>query len=186
MFDPWTATFEEAKAAQDAVGRLDGPAMPLSQWCAVQEINTLRPTVEGGGGFDTMDAVSRCIRHDLVAPAWLARAFLRRYDSVLNCRVGSWDEAFGRPYPKRARMDIWRLRRLKRWQLLNYFNETGASRNDAGWRAAAEALGITPRQAEDWTPKTRKNARGHKPYKVAAEQPAHDPFGVATATKKPG
>jgi hypothetical protein len=122
-FDPWTATFDEAKVAQDALGEHVGPGLPLYQWCAVQEVNKLRPAVEAGCGFDVMDAVSRCLRHDLGPPDWLARAFLRRYDAVLNCRAGSWDDAFGRPYPKNAQLAALRRRRIGRLKASNAFTE---------------------------------------------------------------
>lgn len=186
-FDPWTATFDEAMAAQSALPYYSGPNGPLYQWEAAQSVNALRSAVEGGCGFDVMDAVSRCMRHDLVAPDWLARAFVRRYDSVLNCRVGSWDDAFGRPYPLRARLGTLRQRRQMRWALHSFFLGPDAPpRTREGFEAAAKALGITPRQAEEWTPRTRKNTRGHKPYKAASAQPANDPFGLARAKRKPG
>lgn len=186
-FNPWTATFDEANAAQDALGYETGPDGPLFQWNAAQEVNALRAAVEAGGGFDVMDAVSRCLRHDLVAPDWLAREFIRRYDSVLNCRAGSWDDAFGRPHPLRKRLETLRQRRLMRWALHNFFRAPEAPpRTREGFEAAAAALGITPRQAEEWTPKTRKNTRGFKPYKAVSAPPANDPFSLTRAKKKPG
>jgi hypothetical protein len=45
-------------------------------------------------------ALRVCANHDLVMPEWVSRAFIRGYDKVLTCRAGSWDEAFGAPYPK--------------------------------------------------------------------------------------
>jgi hypothetical protein len=56
-------------------------------------------------------------------PAWLSLAYLARYDKVLNCRVGSWDEAFGRPYRKGAQMVALRNRRMARLRVANIVAE---------------------------------------------------------------
>ena len=97
-FNPWTATFDEARAAQPE-GFDPKPDLPLYQWNAAREVEALRPSIERGDGFAVLDAVSRCALHGLVIPDWLAREYLRRYRAVQHCRVRSWDEAFGRPYP---------------------------------------------------------------------------------------
>lgn len=189
-FDPWTATIDEALAA-DAVhpAPFYEPDRPLYQWNAAREIEALRPSIENGDGFAVLDAVSRCARQGLALPHWLAVEFLRRYDAVLQCRAGSWDEAFGRPYPKRVRLLNLRQPRAKRWALASYFGAPGAPpRTRVGFEAAALALGITPRQAEEWTPKTRANVRGHKPQRAATRAKAvaaHDPFGLAAKRKNP-
>jgi hypothetical protein len=186
-FDPWRATLDEAIAQQELSDQAKGPAGPLFQWQAVESVNALRAEIEAGDGFAALDAVARCLRHDLVAPGWLARAFVAGYDKVLNCRAGSWDEAFGRPYPKRARLDTLRQRREIRGRLELFFAKPGApSRNRDGFALAAQVLGITPRQAEEWTPRTRKNTRGHKPYGTAATGPANDPFGLTRRKQKTG
>lgn len=119
-FDPWTATFEEAEAAQrDYPGPTD-PDAPIFQWAGAQRISLqLRPRVEAGDGNAAMDAVSQCLRRGLVAPDWLARKFLRCYDQVLNCRVGSWDEAFGPPFPKGKQLARMRFNRHARFAVSN-------------------------------------------------------------------
>jgi len=194
-FDPWTATFEEALEAEtEAERQRPGsdyePDRSISQWAAAQHIvDHLRDRVESGDGNAAMDAVAQCVRSGLIAPDWLARKFLRCYDSVLNCRVASWDQAFGAPFPPRAKLEVWRLRRRMRWQLLAFFRAPDAPpRTAEGWKAAAAALGITPKQAKEWTPKTRSNTKGHKPYRkstTASAEQAHDPFGLATPKEKP-
>src|SRR3569623_2277533 len=45
-----------------------------------------------------LGALRICANYDLVMPAWLSRAYIKAYDSVLFARVGSWDRAFGRPF----------------------------------------------------------------------------------------
>lgn len=182
-FDPWSATVDDAVAA-DSSFEIDGPEGPLFQWQAVQNISAMRERAEQGDGFAVLDAVSQCIRHGLKVPDWLARMFLRRYDAVLNCRAGSWDDAaaFGRPYPQRTEIALLRLRRIKRLELQSYFlRQDAPPRTKAGFALAAKALGITPTQARNWTPRTRKNVRGHKPYSPTASNlgTAHNPFGLS-------
>lgn len=104
-FDPWAATFEEAKDAQERLdpgGDSPNPVLPIYQFAAAQRINARRPAIEAGSGFDVLACIRDCVTHGLVAPEWLAYAFNRRYDAVLNLRAGSWDDtaSFGRPYPK--------------------------------------------------------------------------------------
>lgn len=181
-FDPWSATWEQALSADGAwLGDEAAPDRPLAQWVAAQHVAGLRERVERGDGNAAMDAVASCVRRGLAAPDWLARKFLRCYDSVLNCRAHSWDEAYGAPFPPRTKLETMRLRRLKQFELQSFFRRSDAPpRTPEGWQAAAEALGISPKQAKEWTPKTRRNIRGHKPYRPESDAAAaaHDPFGL--------
>ena len=100
-FDPWTATLEEATEANLLSDLHDAdPARPIFQLANAQMIESMRGETEGSG-FTVLACVRRCANHDLVMPEWLARAFIRRYDAVLNCLANSWDDplAFGKPYP---------------------------------------------------------------------------------------
>lgn len=179
--DPWHATWEEALAAYHASGER-GFDNPVAQWGAAQQINALlKDKVLAGDGFAVLDAVSRCARSNLLMPDWLAVAFIQRYDQVLNARVGSWDEAFGAPYPDRARLATARLKRRKVIELMVFFSGPDAPpRGPKGWKLAAEACGITAKQAKQWTPKTRKNVRGNQALRVAlqSKSAASDPFGL--------
>ena len=49
--------------------------------------------------------------HGLAVPRWLAIEFVRRCELVIGACVGSWDEAFGRPWPARTRLPQVRRRR---------------------------------------------------------------------------
>jgi hypothetical protein len=75
------------------------------------EIERMRPEILGGDGFAMLAAIYKCANRDLVMPEWLAREFIRRYYLVLSCRADSWDDAFGRPYPKNARLHALRKQR---------------------------------------------------------------------------
>jgi hypothetical protein len=97
-FDPWTATLEQAVAqpyCHETRGAVD-------QWAGAQQLIREKERILSGRGFDVLEAVATCALHALVQPDWLAKAYLKRYRAVLQCKVGSWDaeEAFGRPYPK--------------------------------------------------------------------------------------
>lgn len=111
-FDPFAATFEEAQRLQDTWAT-DGPEGPLFQWFEAQRLQAMRPLVEGGRGFDVLDAVAGCAWHGLVMPDWLARAYLRRFRQVQRLHVDSWDKAFDRPYPKNAQLGAMQRRQMQ-------------------------------------------------------------------------
>ena len=117
-FDPWNTTFEEAQAAHGQVAPLEGPARPIYQWSAATEITRMRAEAESNG-FAVLACVRKCANHDLVMPEWLAHAFIKRYDSVLNCRADTWDDeaAFGKPYPKGAHLSKLRHARVHRMKV---------------------------------------------------------------------
>jgi hypothetical protein len=178
-FDPFTATAADAQAQPDA----NGPSGAVWRWGGAQDLIRRRDHYEA----NPLEGMDVCAVHAIAAPEWLARAYLRCYRKVTRYEVRSWDEAFGAPFKPRADLAIGKLRRLKVWELAAFFERDGAPpRTKDGFRIAAQALGITPRQAEEWTPKTRKNTRGHKPYGWRRDSPggaANDPFGL---TQKPG
>ena len=125
MFDPWTATFEEAMAEQDrwlqSGNDLESPLGPLFQTNGALEVLKLKSEIESGSGFAVLDAISRCVIHGLVAPDWLAHEFLRRYRVVQQLHVGSWDDpiAFGKPYPKGTNLAARRKARVGRIKVWN-------------------------------------------------------------------
>ena len=48
-------------------------------------------------------------------PDWLATAYARGYQRVLNCSVDSWDKAFGAPIPKGVQLARLRFNRKARF-----------------------------------------------------------------------
>ena len=99
MFDPFTASFEEAQAL---TGNDTSPTSPLFQWASAKYINESRKRIEDGDGFEVLACIRRCVTNGLIAPTWLGKEFNKRYDAVLNCHAKSWDDdiAFGVPYKK--------------------------------------------------------------------------------------
>lgn len=121
IFDPWSATLEEAMAAYRTDTTSPPHARPHMQWAAAQGITAARHDIESGSGVAVIDAVAKCVQCDLVAPDWLARAFLRRWRMVKDARVDSWDhdDAFGAPFPKGSQLAAIRRRRSNRIAIHN-------------------------------------------------------------------
>ena len=120
-FDPWTSTMEEALAMN---GEDTGPAAPIFQWDAAQQVLAFAPPA-AASGFDVLHCVALCAMRRLVMPDWLVRAFLVRYRAVQQLRVCSWDapQAFGPPYPKGTHVAALRRRRLSRMRVALEINK---------------------------------------------------------------
>lgn len=119
-FDAWSATFEEANAAQRLYsGSFADPEGPIYQWSAAQTLLRTRDSIVSGSGFDVLEAVASCAGVGLAMPGWLARVFLAKYRAVQRLQVASWDspEAFGRPYPKNTNVAALRRRRDSRGRI---------------------------------------------------------------------
>ena len=99
-----------------ACGR-SGPSLPLFQWAALNDLDALEAQFDAGDSFALLQAIRKCANHDLVMPNWVAQNYIRRFDRVLNCKLGSWDETFGRPYPKGKHISKLRDRRSLRLQV---------------------------------------------------------------------
>lgn len=112
-FNPWTASFEEAQAAQQEA---DGPEGAIYQWSAAQGILNAQADIAEPTGLDVLSMVAQCALRGLVMPDWLAKAFLARYRAVTQAYVDSWDHpaAFGRPYLKGVQVGSLRRRRSNR------------------------------------------------------------------------
>ena len=111
MFNPFTASFEEAQAL---AGNDTSPTNPIFQWANAQYINESRKRIEAGDGFEVLACIRRCVTSGLIAPKWLGMEFNKRYDAVLNCRAKSWDDdiAFGMPYKKGTNISALRKKRI--------------------------------------------------------------------------
>ena len=98
MFDPFTATEQEAKAQPDADGVPDGA---LWKWQAAQKITKHKEQYEA----NPIHGIAECLRSRITPPAWLSYAFLKQFDRVKDAQVRTWDEAFGAPYPKGVHLE---------------------------------------------------------------------------------
>jgi hypothetical protein len=77
---------------------------PLLQRQAAQRCIDLKHSIEDGDGFAVVEAVAACAAHGLVIPAWLASAFVLRYQRVATGECRSWgdEQAFGSALEKGA------------------------------------------------------------------------------------
>ncbi|HOY69095.1 MAG TPA: hypothetical protein PLP29_19630 [Candidatus Ozemobacteraceae bacterium] len=123
MFDPWTATALEAVQEQTrqagvpvtlkaAAGWLTWHS-PLCQWETAQDVKKRREAVEAGDGLAILSSMRDCAKCGMIAPEWLADAFVNRCNSVFDLKVKSWDKAFGKPFPKGRQLETAREEREK-------------------------------------------------------------------------
>ena len=119
-FNPdWT--LEQADAANQAALDADparssaDPTLPLSRWIGARVLEQFQEAYASGDKFALMNAIRECARCDLLLPEWVATAYLRAIDEILNYRAQSWDEVFGRPIPKGAHIAALRKRRDKKF-----------------------------------------------------------------------
>lgn len=114
-FDPWTATAAEAMRAHDEREPGDGTPSPLVQYEAAQGVLRSRTAcLAADGGCAVLASLKVCLLHGLQPPRWLSDAFVQRHAQVTDAEVGSWDEAFGAPWPPRTRLDVVRRQRRQR------------------------------------------------------------------------
>ena len=150
-FDPFVATLAEAMAQSDAY---DSPAGAVARVVGAQQLLARRDFYER----QPLDGMAICARAGLVAPDWLARSYLKAFRKVVNCEVGSWDEAFGAPYPKGVQLAALRRRRTARIRVSNVvtqfvkqhpdisLKELFAAASDTGARAGSDPVVIAARK----------------------------------------
>ena len=114
-------SFEQATTEQQQFSK-DLPSYlgPVPRFLAFRALDDLEVEYKAKNrGFAILAGVRKCANHDLVMPTWLAKAFISRYDLVLNCRAGSWDEAFNPPYKKGMHLNALRKQRDLKFAVLN-------------------------------------------------------------------
>lgn len=166
-FDPFTVTCEDLRRqfGSDLQSRAE-----LFQWGAAQSIIEQRARYEAS----PIDGIAACVEGGLVAPAWLASAFLRQYRKVTGFEVSTWDQAFGRAKPKGAHLHVLKLKRLVWAAALSY------PEAEPDLKAMAAQFGVTQKQVAKHLPAPkRRNSRGHRPYRTAVSTNPlpSDPFG---------
>jgi len=107
----WHA-LSERQIAWEAEGK-PSQTGPLFVAYAITRLEAERKNYEGGEKMALLAAIRICALHELPLPDWTAKAFIQRYGEVLNCRTGSWDEAFGQPYPGKHVPDLRQRRELR-------------------------------------------------------------------------
>lgn len=64
------------------------------------DIKPLQKDFEAGHKAALMMCIRLCAEYGLPLPAWAAIAYIEAFDSVRSLKYLSWDDAFGKPYPK--------------------------------------------------------------------------------------
>lgn len=88
----------EALLERDPARSIADPSLPIYQLAAIEKLELERRAFEAGDKLALLGAIRVCANHDVVMPEWVATNFIRAYDRVLHTKVGSLDDAFGRPY----------------------------------------------------------------------------------------
>lgn len=105
--------FEQAEAEQQKFPD-DQPSYlgPIFIWAAFRTLESLQQQYEKSkDGYLILSGVQTCAMHELTMPDWLAKEFIIRFRKVGRAELGSWDEAFGKPYPKNSNLNAIRKRR---------------------------------------------------------------------------
>ncbi len=117
-------TFEEALEANEAdlaktPGRSsDDPSLPLFKWMALQQLEGYREAFKTDSYY-LMTAIRTCANHDLPLPEWAAKAYISAYDTINNAEKKSWDDVFGKPYPKGRHLNA--INKKKRLRFAVFF-----------------------------------------------------------------
>jgi hypothetical protein len=98
-------TFADATRAQDEADETVGPYYHVERWMAAQDLRKAHAYYKDGHKQAVIEALSFCLLYSLPIPAWCKYAFLEACDQVSNYEHKSWDDVFGRPHPKRTRLD---------------------------------------------------------------------------------
>ena len=89
--------------------------LPAAQRAVLRDIEAKRDVVESGNGYELILCVGWCALYRIAMPVWLATEFLGRTHAVFDERSASWDDAFGRPYPKGVHLSAMRKARKTRF-----------------------------------------------------------------------
>jgi len=97
----WTR--EEAMKAQEKWWQEDHTSKergPLFKWIAAKTLKGLYEQYKSGKKKVILDVFYICSLHDLAIPKWCSDGLVEAVRKVHHYSAASWDDAFGRPYPK--------------------------------------------------------------------------------------
>lgn len=105
----WTAEVDLTEDEDSSVAK-----GPLFRWDDALRLKTLGDKfMETGDKAAILEALAVCALSDLPIPKWCSMAYLNAYRSVRQYRAKSWDDAFGKPHPKNAKIEQRRDKREK-------------------------------------------------------------------------
>ena len=125
---------------------------------AIGRLDDARKSFERGDRMALLDAIRTCAHYGVVIPEWVCSAYIKACESVLFAQVGSWDEAFGRPFDGKYMS----RRRALRDSLLVTKAQSLIDSGSAIGQALAEAARdhhVSPKRAEQIFYKYRPSPR---------------------------
>ena len=88
-----------------------------------------------------MHALYFCNRAGIVPPAWVREAFCAAYVKVAAAKVRSWDEAFGKPYPKNAKLTGLQSSK-RRYEVASWIDRLPEQRRNGALREGGDLYGL--------------------------------------------
>lgn len=145
--DDLTATFQNLSKEQTKWEKNGGLSRlgPLYVFAAQLDLQKLRVAFERGDSFALMQAIRKCCTHDFVLPEWVSRAYIKAFDTIVDCQSDSWDHVFGAPVPKGVHLAALRKKRTTKFRVLSLVNARHQARtpiDDALFEAVGEELGL--------------------------------------------
>jgi hypothetical protein len=92
-------------------GKPDWLRGPSSQWNSINNIKTCKKQYLDGDKGAALYALHLCMLDNLPPPKWVQKAFIQAYQTINSYNAKSWDEVFGRPYPKNTQLKARQKRR---------------------------------------------------------------------------
>ena len=136
-------------------------------------LDALRSMFELGDRRALMDAIRVCARRAIVMPEWVQDAYIDAHDKVLNCRVSSWDEAFGAPMRKGAHLAAERKRRVlmpRVWNEVNLARQQGCPVDEALFERVGKHLGLGKTLVSEYYYSYGEVMALHKPWQKQVPQ----------------
>jgi hypothetical protein len=118
-----------------------------------RRLQEARVRVEAGDGLAVLAALKECFFSDVPIPRWLADAFVARVDIVLRDHKTSWDDAFGKPWPRvhASKFKQWQRDRIRvHLAMLEVMKETPKpAKDDILFARLGRTLGLAPTLVKD-------------------------------------
>jgi hypothetical protein len=133
---------------------------------------------EGGDSKGLLATIQICLRCGIETPPWAIHAFTECTEGVFEADVASWDDAFGRPYPKGKHLDkvrqklrlcsrvFRRISQIRAWRpgdepIADWLTERASIGVDL-FEIVGKEFGIGPRKCKDlYYEQKRRDARNH-------------------------
>jgi len=127
------------------------PALQAAAKWAEIKLRDLQSRFEAGDPKALFEAVRFCHLFGVPMPDWVGLGILDGMQKVENFELGSWDDAYGAPYPKNTRLPE-RRRRLERANAVAYeverLSAAGTAIDDFIWEKVAKNLNAKNKNGE--------------------------------------